>query len=62
MTALEVRQQKKNETLNRIIFIYSKYFNYMDNSYDDSYVEQRDEQVKRALEKLEKELKLIKNT
>jgi len=60
MTQTEVKQQLKNECLNRVLYIHSKYFKYMDNHYDDSYCEQRDYEVKKAVEKLEKELEKLK--
>lgn len=66
MTKDEVKQQKKNEALNKIIFTHSKYFNYEQGNpwgdWDDlpSSAEQRDKEVKRILENLENELKKLK--
>lgn len=67
MTKNEIRQQKKNEALNKIIFIHSKYFKYDqgwgdDDDESESCEIQRDRQVKSVLYYLEKDLLKIKNT
>ena len=65
MTYTEVRQCKKNEALNKIIFTYSKYFEYYQSmgwdDHADTQVEQRDQEVKMILSNLEYELNKLKN-
>ena len=59
MTPEEVILQKKATALNAIMKIYHpKFDGYSNNSWSDSYAEQRDEMVKRIIEKLEQELAL----
>ena len=70
MTYEEIRQQLKNEALNKIIFIHSKYYKYelVDDLDDDYYGgnitscdEERDKAVKSVLDNLEYKLKQLKN-
>ena len=57
MTPEQVKQQKKATALNEIRKIYHPlYDGYRNNSWSESYVEQRDEKVRRIIEELEKEL------
>lgn len=63
MTNQEIKSQKKATALNSIRKIYhpltkNNYSNYPD---DGSYAEQRDSMVREIMEKLEKELKELKN-
>lgn len=65
MTKNEIRQQKKNEALNKIIFIHSKYFKYDqgwgdDDDESESCEKQRDYEVGLVLYKLQQELLKIK--
>ena len=65
MTTEEIRLQKKTTTLNAIRKIYNPH-NYdtgkglSSNRWDESWAEQRDEQVKRIIDQLEKELAELK--
>ena len=66
MTIDEIKQQKKNEALNKIKFVYSKYFKYDqcwgdEDDESDSCEIQRDNKVKDILYNLEKDLLLLKN-
>ena len=71
MTYAEIRQQLKNESLNKIIHIHSKYFKYEggDDLDDDFYgdchqtscSDERDRAVKRELDRLEYKLKELKD-
>ena len=61
MTKSEIKQQKKNEALNKIRKIYHPlnqkwYSNYQE---DGSYAEQRDYEISQIIENLEKELKNV---
>lgn len=70
MTYEEIRQTLKNEALNNIIHIHSKYFKYeyIDDMDDDFYGdsnhiscgEERDNAVKRELDDLDRKLKKLK--
>lgn len=61
MTKLEIRQQKRNEALNKIRKIYNPKYKCNYDQYDeDSYSEQREKEIRWIIENLEKDLKLIK--
>lgn len=61
MTNDEVRQQKKNEALNKIRKIYNPLYKvHYDDYSDESYSEQRDYKIESIIEDLEKELNKIK--
>lgn len=66
MTVQEVRQQKKNEALNRIRKIYypknyEKGFGVSSSIFDDeSWAEQRDEKVRQIISELEKDLESLR--
>ena len=59
MTKSEIRQQKKNEALNKIRKIYNPdiRFNYSNFPGDGSYSDQRDFEIRTIIETLEKDLK-----
>jgi hypothetical protein len=60
MTTLEIRQQKKNEALNSIMKIYNPKYKFPYSKYDGSYPEQRETEIRYIIEKLEKELSILK--
>lgn len=61
MTKLEIRQQKKNEALNKIRKIFNKKYRFPYDEYDDdSGSEQKEHFIKSIIEYLEKELKNLK--
>lgn len=57
MTNLEIRQQKKNEALNKIRKIFNKKYRFPYDEYDESScLEQKGEAIKQIIEDLEKDL------
>jgi len=61
MTTLQVRQQKKNEALNSIRKIYNPKYKFPYDQHDeDSASEQREQEIRYIIEKLEKELSSLK--
>jgi hypothetical protein len=61
MTTLQLRQQKKNEALNSIRKIYNPKYKFPYDRYsDESCSEQKEQEIRYIIEKLEKELSLLK--
>jgi hypothetical protein len=61
MTKLEIRQQMRNEALNKIRKIYNPKYKFNYDQYDeDSYSEQREKEIRLIIENLEKDLKNTK--